>query len=68
LLNEKGEFISDADGKEVLEIAENSDFIYADVNDLGKLINDDSYLQKHIDKILALPLVDVRPLKKPTLK
>jgi phosphomannomutase len=62
LLNEKGEFISDTDGKEVLEIAENSDFIYADVNDLGKLINDDSYLQKHIDKILALPLVDVKAI------
>ena len=68
LLNEKGEFISDADGKEVLEIAENSDFIYADVNDLGKLINDDSYLQKHIDKILALPLVNVEAIKKANFK
>ncbi|RFZ85564.1 phosphoglucosamine mutase [Mucilaginibacter terrenus] len=58
LLNHTGEFISDADGKEVLEIAETSDFKYADVNDLGKLVKDDSYLQKHIDKILALPLVD----------
>ncbi|TSD66105.1 phosphoglucosamine mutase [Inquilinus sp. KBS0705] len=62
LLNEKGEFISDTDGKEVLEIAESSDFIYADVNDLGKVINDDTYLQKHIDKILALPLVDVKAI------
>lgn len=68
LLNEKGEFISDADGKEVLEIAENSDFIYADVNDLGKVINDDSYLQKHIDKILALPLVNVEAIKKANFK
>ena len=68
LLNEKGEFISDADGKEVLEIAENSDFIYADVNDLGKVINDDSYLQKHIDKILALPLVNVEAIKKAKFK
>jgi phosphomannomutase len=64
LLNEKGEFISDTDGKEVLEIAESSDFIYADVNDLGKVINDDTYLQKHIDKILALPLVDVEAIAK----
>jgi len=59
LLNAKGEFISDTDGKELLEIAENSDFDYADVNALGKVTYDDSYLQKHIDQILALPLVDV---------
>ncbi|MDB5286258.1 MAG: phosphomannomutase [Mucilaginibacter sp.] len=68
LLNEKGEFISDIDGKEVLEIAESSDFIYADVNDLGKVINDDTYLQKHIDKILALPLVDVEAIAKADFK
>lgn len=59
LLNATGEFINDADGKEVLEIAENSDFSYADVNDLGKVYADKNYLQEHIDMILALPLVDV---------
>lgn len=64
LLNAKGEFISDADGKEVLEIAEASDFIYADVDDLGTVTADDSYLQKHIDKILALPLVDKEAIAK----
>ncbi|MGZ3756136.1 MAG: phosphoglucosamine mutase [Mucilaginibacter sp.] len=68
LLNEKGEFINDADGKEVLEIAENSDFTYADVNDLGKVRLDDSYLQKHIDQILALPLVDVDAIAKANFK
>jgi phosphomannomutase len=68
LLNEKGEFISDIDGKEVLEIAESSNFIYADVNDLGKVINDDTYLQKHIDKILALPLIDVEAIAKADFK
>lgn len=68
LLNEKGEFISDTDGKEVLDIAENSDFIYADVNDLGKHTHDDSYLQKHIDKVLSLPLVDVQAIKKAKFK
>ena len=68
LLNDKGEFISEIDGKEVLEIAENSDFIYADVNDLGKVTQDDSYLQKHIDKILALPLVDVAAITKADFK
>jgi len=58
LLNSDGEFISDADGKEVLEIAESSGFKYADVNDLGTVNRDNNYLQTHIDKILALPLVD----------
>jgi phosphomannomutase len=68
LLNENGEFISDADGKEVLEIAEKSDFVYADVNDLGSVILDDTYMQKHIDQILALPLVDVAAITKADFK
>ncbi|HVW14223.1 MAG TPA: phosphoglucosamine mutase [Mucilaginibacter sp.] len=58
LLNHDGEFISDAEGKQVLEMAESGEIKYADVNDLGQVVVDDSYLQKHIDMILALPLVD----------
>lgn len=58
LLNAEGEFISDAEGKEVLEIAENSDFKFADVNALGLVNSGNNYLQYHIDLILALPLVD----------
>lgn len=58
LLNSDGEFINDNDGKKVLEIAEASDFKYAEVDHLGKVTIDNSYLQKHIDMILALPLVD----------
>jgi phosphomannomutase len=64
LLNEAGEFISDADGKEVLEIAETGEIKFADVNDLGKVVFDNSYLQKHIDHILMLPLVDVNAIRK----
>lgn len=63
LLNEKGEFISAKDGAEVLEIAENENFEFADVNHLGKLINNDSYLQKHIDIILNLKLVDKKAIE-----
>jgi phosphomannomutase len=59
LLNADGEFISDEDGKEVLEIAESSDFLYADVNALGTVSRDNDYLQAHIAQIIALPLVDV---------
>ncbi|RZA01545.1 MAG: phosphoglucosamine mutase [Sphingobacteriaceae bacterium] len=68
LLNSKGEFISDTDGKEVLDIAESSSFTYADVNDLGKVRFDDTYMQKHIDQILALPLVDVDAIAKADFK
>jgi phosphomannomutase len=68
LLNADGEFISDADGKEVLEIAESSSFKYADVSDLGTVYSDNNYLQTHIDMILALPLVDVKAIEKADFK
>ncbi|MDF2432296.1 MAG: phosphomannomutase [Mucilaginibacter sp.] len=68
LLNADGEFISDAEGKEVLEIAENSDFKFADVNDIGKVFTDNNYLKQHIDKILALPLVDAGAIAKADFK
>src|SRR5690606_20255132 len=63
LLNNRGEFISDQDGKEVLSLAEDSDLYFADVDSLGKVTYDDSYLQKHIDKVMALPLVNVEAIK-----
>jgi phosphomannomutase len=68
LLNADGEFISDADGKEVLDIAEKAEFSFADVDDLGKVTSNDTYLQKHIDVILALPLVDVEAIKAANFK
>jgi phosphomannomutase len=68
LLNADGEFISDADGKEVLEIAEAANFKFAGVNDLGKVTTDKNYIQQHIDKILALPLVNVEAIKKADFK
>lgn len=58
LLNEKGEFISAADGQKLLEIASQDAYEYADVDSLGIVTKDDSYLQKHIDIIKNLPLVD----------
>lgn len=63
LLNERGEFISSKDGAEVLEIAEKENFVFADVNHLGKVTHDDSYLQKHIDIILNLKLVDKKAIE-----
>ena len=63
LLNELGEFISGSDGEEVLNIAEKEAFIFADVDDLGKATETDEYLKKHIDAILALPLVDKKAIE-----
>ncbi len=63
LLNEKGEFISDAIGKEILSLADKNEFNYADVTKLGKYCHDSDYLQKHIDKIIALPYVDTALIK-----
>ena len=63
LLNEKGEFISGAEGNALLEIAEKGSFIFAEVDDLGIVTNNDSYLQKHIDAVLDLPLVNIEAIK-----
>ena len=63
LLNEKGEFISKAEGQEIIEIAESENFDFVDVTELGTYSQDDSYLPKHIEQILALPLVDVAAIK-----
>ncbi len=63
LLNEKGEFISGSDGEEVLMIAEAQEFQFAEVGKLGSIKTDDTYFDKHIEKILALPMVDVNAIK-----
>jgi len=63
LLNQHGEFISAADGAHVLDIAEKESFEFTDVRKLGSYRTDDTYLQKHIDMILALPLVDVKAIR-----
>ena len=64
LLNEKGEFLNKEEGNEVLRIAEAEDFDYAEVDKLGTCRVDLSYNQKHIDAVLALPLVDVEAIRK----
>jgi phosphomannomutase len=63
LLNEKGEFLNDQEGKEVLAIAEKESFIFAEVDQLGQMTHKD-YLPYHVDKVLQLPLVDVEAIKK----
>jgi phosphomannomutase len=68
LLNEKGEFISGKDGEEVLRIATEESYNFADVDSLGVVTQNDSYMQKHIDAILALPLVDKNAIEAANFK
>lgn len=58
LLNNEGEFLTAADGAEVLKIAENEDFEYADVDQLGHYLNCDEADDWHVDDVLSLDLVD----------
>lgn len=68
LLNGKGEFINAAEGAEVLEIAEKDNYLFANIDNIGSYVKDDTYISKHIDKILQLPLVDVDAIKKANFK
>ena len=64
LLNHEGEFLTAAEGAEVLDIAEREDFEYADVDHLGRYTADDTYNRRHIDSVLALQLVDCEAIAK----
>ena len=67
LLNEKGEFLNKEEGEEVLALAENDDYEYVEVTELGKEINKD-YTDKHIEAVLGLKLVDVEAIKNANFK
>jgi len=64
LLNNKGEFLNSEEGEEVLRIAEDKDYSYVDVDDLGKITEDNTQLNKHIQAIIDLNLVDIDAIKK----
>lgn len=64
LLNELGEFLNDAQGKEVLRIAEAEEYEFAEVDNLGHEFTNNTYTRRHIEKVLALDLVDVNAIKK----
>ncbi len=68
LLNEHGEFLNAAEGKEVLSIAAADAFEFADIDHIGKYTEDNTYNQKHIDSVLALDLVDVEAIRKANFK
>ncbi len=63
LLNHRGEFLNDAEGKEVLRIAEAEEYVFAGVDDLGTEYINNTYNRRHIDSVLALDLVDTEAIK-----
>ncbi len=64
LLNERGEFLDAKEGAEVLRIAEAEDFNFAGVHELGHVYKNTTYVRRHIEQVLALPLVDVEAIRK----
>ena len=68
LLNEKGEFLNDSEGKRVLELAEDDNFQFPDVDHLGKVISSEDFNDTHIAQVLALELVDVEAVRNKKFK
>lgn len=67
LLNSNGEFLSDAEGKQVIAIAEAEDFEFSEVFDLGSEYKNETYDERHIEMVLNLPLVDKAAIEKANL-
>ena len=68
LLNARGEFISDAEGKEVLRLAESGEVTFAGVDDLGQVTIEEDWIDRHIERVLKLKLVDVEAIRKAGFK
>ena len=68
LLNHKGEFLDAKEGQKILDIAENENINFSEVDNLGKITSNQAYIDLHIDEILDLPLVDVEAIKKAKFK
>ena len=68
LLDERGEFLSDAEGKQVLALAEEVDYDYPTIDHIGKVILREDFNRKHIEQVLALDLVDVEAVRRRRFK
>ena len=68
LLNSKGEFLNGKEGAMILDIAKSEAFLFATVDHLGKYTKIDGYIEKHIDEVLKLDLVDVDSIKQAKFK
>ena len=63
LLNEKGEFLNDKEGKQVLALSEQEDFLFPEIDSIGKVILREDFNPTHIEQVLAMRLVDVEKVK-----
>ena len=63
LLNEKGEFLDANNGQSILDAAESDNYTFAEVDDLGTYTKEEEYMNKHIEEVLKLDLVDVEAIK-----
>lgn len=63
LLNADGEFLSDAEGKQVLAMAEEEDYEYPTVDGIGRVLSREPFNERHITQVLALPLVDAQAIR-----
>lgn len=68
LLNEKGEFLNDAEGKQVLALTDDSGFAYPEIDGIGKILSRESFNDTHIKQVLSLPLVDAEAVRKRKFK
>ncbi len=68
LLNERGEFLDDAEGKQVLAMAEDMEYTYPTIDNIGKVVLREDFNPKHIEQVLALPLVDAEAVRKRRFK
>lgn len=68
LLNNKGEFLDGEAGAKILEIAESDDYQFAEVDDLGRISVIENYIERHIDEVLKLDLVDAEKVRKSNFK
>ena len=68
LLNERGEFLDDAEGKQVLAMAEDAEYDYPTIDNIGKVVLREDFNSKHIEQVLALPLVDAEAVRKRKFK
>lgn len=64
LLNARGEFFNDAEGKRVLALAEQEDFAFPTIDAIGRVLSRESYNDAHIRQVLALPLVDAEAVRR----
>ena len=68
LLNERGEFLDDAEGKQVLEMADDTDYVYPDIDNIGRVILREDFNKRHIEQVLSLRLVDKEAVRRRKFK